>query len=60
MLYVHLLAACPNTAYLEWHAFGLDRYMANPLTVVEGYTTAPDRPGHGIEFDWEMLRAHRV
>lgn len=59
-LHVHLLAACPNTAYLEWHAFGLDRYMADSLTVVDGYATAPDRPGHGIEFDWEMLRAHRV
>ncbi len=51
-LHVHLLAACPNTAYLEWHAFGLDQFMAQPLTVADGFATAPDRPGHGIEFDW--------
>jgi L-alanine-DL-glutamate epimerase-like enolase superfamily enzyme len=59
-VHVHLLAACPNAAYLEWHAFGLDRVMAEPLTVSEGVCRAPDRPGHGIDFDWERLAAHRV
>lgn len=59
-LHIHLLAASPNAAYLEWHAFGLDRYMADPLTVKEGYATAPERPGHGIDFDWDKLGAHRV
>ena len=59
-LHVHLLAAAPNAAYLEWHAFGLDRYMAAPLTVHEGFATAPERPGHGIDLDWEKLNAHRV
>ena len=54
-LHIHCLAAAPNAAYLEWHAFGLDRFMADPLTVSEGYATAPERPGHGIEFDWEHL-----
>ncbi len=59
-LHVHLLAAAPNAAYLEWHAFGLDRFMADPLCVAEGYATAPERPGHGVDFDWERLDAHRV
>lgn len=59
-LHVHLLAACPNAAYLEWHAFGLDAVMADPLTVSEGFATAPDRPGHGIDFDWDKLAAHAV
>ena len=54
-LHIHLLGAAPNAAYLEWHAFGLDRYMAEPLTVSEGYATAPERPGHGISFDWDRL-----
>ena len=54
-LHIHCLAAAPNAAYLEWHAFGLDRFIADPLTVSEGYATAPERPGHGIEFDWEHL-----
>jgi L-alanine-DL-glutamate epimerase-like enolase superfamily enzyme len=59
-LHVHLLAACPNTAYLEWHAFGLDKFMAQPLTVQKGFATAPDRPGHGIEFDWEGMQGYLV
>jgi len=58
-LHIHCMAAAPNAAYLEWHAFDLGRYMASPLTVSEGYATAPDRPGHGVEFDWERLGALR-
>lgn len=58
-LHVHLLAACPNSTYLEWHAFGLDAYMAEPLTVSEGHVMAPERPGHGISFDWDKLDALR-
>ena len=52
---VHLLAACPNRAYLEAHSFGLDRYIAEPLRLVDGAAIAPERPGHGIGFDWEGL-----
>ena len=58
-LHVHLLAAAPNAAYLEWHAFGLDRFVAEPLTVTDGFATAPERPGHGIDFDWDKLEAHK-
>ncbi len=59
-VHVHLLAACPNAAYLEWHGFALDRFMAEPLTVSGGFATAPERPGHGIDFDWDRLRAHQA
>ncbi len=52
---VHLLAACPNRSYLEAHGFGLDRYIAEPLRLVDGNAIATDRPGHGIEFDWAGL-----
>jgi len=52
---VHLLAACPNRSYLEAHGFGLERYIAEPLTIQEGFALAPDRPGHGIDFDWQGL-----
>ncbi len=58
-LHVHLLGAIPNASYLEAHGFGLDNYIAQPLKVVEGYATAPDRPGHGVEFDWKALEAVR-
>jgi len=57
---VHLLAACPNRSYLEAHGFGLDRYIAKPLQIQEGFAIAPDRPGHGIEFDWAGLERCRV
>ena len=54
---VHLLAACPNRSYLEAHGFGLDRYIAEPLRIEDGVAVAPDRPGHGIQFDWKGLDA---
>ena len=59
-LHVHLLAAVPNASYLEVHGFGLENFMAEPLTVSEGYATAPDRPGHGVSFDWKGLEALRA
>ncbi len=52
---VHLLAACPNRSYLEAHGFGLDRYIAEPMTLRDGCATAGNRPGHGIQFDWAAL-----
>ena len=52
---VHLLAACPNRSYLEAHGFGLERYIAEPLQIKDGFALAPDRPGHGIAFDWSGL-----
>jgi len=55
---VHLLAACPNCSFLEIHGFGLDRYVAEPLPLREGNAIAPDRPGHGISFDWSGLGRH--
>jgi L-alanine-DL-glutamate epimerase-like enolase superfamily enzyme len=55
-LTVHLLAAAPNRSYLEVHGFGLDRYIARPVTITEGNAMAPERPGHGIEFDWAALQ----
>jgi L-alanine-DL-glutamate epimerase-like enolase superfamily enzyme len=57
---VHLLAAVPNRSYLEAHGFGLDRYIAEPLTIEDGFAIAPIRPGHGIEFDWKALHAIRA
>jgi L-alanine-DL-glutamate epimerase-like enolase superfamily enzyme len=57
---VHLLAAAPNRSYLEAHGFGLDRYIAAPLSIEDGCAIAPDRPGHGIEFDWKGLEPLRA
>lgn len=57
---VHLLAAVPNRSYLEAHGFGLDNYIAEPLRIEGGFALAPDRPGHGIVFDWTRLEAIRA
>jgi L-alanine-DL-glutamate epimerase-like enolase superfamily enzyme len=56
---VHLLAACPNATYLEAHGFGLDDYVEQPLQIREGRAIAPDRPGHGVVFDWDKLKTIR-
>lgn len=57
---VQLLAACPNRSYLEAHGFGLDRYIEQPMTIREGNAVAPDRPGHGVSFDWRGLEGIRA
>ena len=59
-LHVHLLSAIPNASYLEAHGFGLDAFIQHHLEIQEGYATAPDRPGHGVEFDWDALESCRV
>lgn len=50
----------PNRSYLEAHGFGLDRFIAEPLRLEDGLAVAPDRPGHGIEFDWKALEGVRA
>jgi L-alanine-DL-glutamate epimerase-like enolase superfamily enzyme len=59
-LHVHLLAAAPNGIYLEVHGFGLERFVAHPLKIENGEAVAPDRPGHGVEFNWQALAEHEV
>ena len=57
---VQLLAACPNRSYLEAHGFGLDAFVENPLVIEDGHAIAPDRPGHGVDFDWDKLESVRA
>jgi L-alanine-DL-glutamate epimerase-like enolase superfamily enzyme len=59
-LHVHLLAAVPNASFLEAHGFGLERFMAEPLRIRDGIALAPERPGHGVELDWQGLEALRA
>jgi L-alanine-DL-glutamate epimerase-like enolase superfamily enzyme len=59
-LHVHLLAAVPNASFLEAHGFGLERFMAEPLRIRDGLAIAPERPGHGVELDWQGLEALRA
>ena len=60
-LHVHLLAAVPNKSYLEVHGFGLERFIASPMCLTDtGHAIAPERPGHGVEFDWAGLEVYRA
>lgn len=55
-IHVHLLAAIPNPSFVEYHLFRLDDYLRKPLPIVDGCLQAPDKPGHGVEFDLEKLK----
>jgi L-alanine-DL-glutamate epimerase-like enolase superfamily enzyme len=59
-IHVHLLAAVPNASFLEVHGFGLERFIEEPLTLDEGVAHAPERPGHGIAFDFAAMESIRV
>lgn len=59
-LHVHLLAAVPNRSFLEVHGFGLERFIAEPLRLEDGLAVAPERPGHGVTFDWAALEKLRA
>ena len=59
-IHVHLLAATSNNAYLEVHGFGLGPYIEHSLEIRDGFATAPDRSGHGMNFDWEKLESFRL
>ncbi|MCF7549468.1 mandelate racemase/muconate lactonizing enzyme family protein [Pseudonocardia sp. WMMC193] len=58
-LHVHLVAAGRATTWLE-HFPLLDDLLAETLTIKDGVTTPPDRPGHGLRFDEGRVGAHTV
>ena len=43
---------------LEFHAWRIDEFIESPLIVNNGYTIAPDLPGHGINFDFDKLNQY--
>jgi L-alanine-DL-glutamate epimerase-like enolase superfamily enzyme len=57
---IQLPAAVPNRSYLEVYGFGLERFLTHSLEVQDGFATAPERPGHGVEFDRQALDAART
>ena len=59
-LHLHLLAAIPNASFLEVHSFGLERFIKNPPQLKDGIMKAPNAPGHGVQFDWDLLRDYEV
>lgn len=58
-IHVHLLGAVPNGSWLEFHGFGLERFLAaGPLRLEDGCAAAPERPGHGVALDFDALAPH--
>ena len=57
-LHLHLLASIPNASFLEVHGFGLERFETTAPELQDGYMLASEKPGHGVEFDWEALRPY--
>ena len=58
-LSAHLLAASPTAHWLEYVDWAAP-ILAEPLRVVDGYATAPDRPGNGITWNPDAVARHRV
>lgn len=59
-LHVSLVAARGPDGWVEVHGFQIDRHTLHPLKLENARLVAPDRPGVGVEFDWDRLAPHRV
>src|SRR5271168_2277784 len=58
-LNVQLLASVPNGLWIEDMGLSDDLWI-EPVPVVNGMITAPERPGHGLAFKPEILRDYAV
>lgn len=58
-LTVHSMAAAPTRTHMEAHGFAMGDYMDQQMTIEDGFVTAPDRPGHGIDLDFGLLEQFR-
>jgi muconate cycloisomerase len=61
----HLVVACPNMQVERYPGdmLGADyheiRVVKSPLSIVGPMTTITDRPGLGVEVDWQLVRQCR-
>jgi L-alanine-DL-glutamate epimerase-like enolase superfamily enzyme len=58
-LNVQLLASIPNGVWIEDMGLSNDLFV-DPVPVINGMITAPERPGHGLAFRPEILRECRI
>src|SRR5690606_35549993 len=63
-LHVHLVAATPNTTYVEWmpddHIVNFRRLINRQLVAENGDILLPDGPGLGFEFDDAAIEQYGV
>ena len=44
---------------MEWHSFPINEYSKYPILLDEnGWAIAPDNPGIGVEFDFDLVSPH--
>ncbi|HEX4252041.1 MAG TPA: enolase C-terminal domain-like protein, partial [Pseudonocardia sp.] len=56
---VHLLAATPTAHWLEYVDWAAP-LLLEPLRIVGGVATPPDRPGNGLEWDTAAVTRYRI
>ncbi|MGW4485026.1 enolase C-terminal domain-like protein [Amycolatopsis sp. NPDC004368] len=56
---VHLLAASPTAHWLEYVDWAAP-VLREPLPIIGGHATPPERPGNGLEWDAEAVARYRV
>ena len=54
----HLLAATPTAHWLEYVDWA-DAILQEPLKVVDGCVTPPDRPGNGLNWNMDAVKRYR-
>ncbi|MBI4305892.1 MAG: mandelate racemase/muconate lactonizing enzyme family protein [Chloroflexi bacterium] len=63
-IHIHLVAAISNGLILEYYRDSVDpmhgRIYEDTLRIKDGYVYAPDRPGIGLQINYEALEKHRV
>ena len=63
-VHIHLVTAISNGLILEYYRDSVDPMHGNmykdTLAIKDGYVYAPDRPGLGLELNYEALEPHRV
>ena len=52
---VHLATSLPECLYMEFSDLTWNEFAQEPMRFEDGYAVAPDRPGHGIELDYDKI-----
>ena len=45
---------------MEYHSFPIDQYTEQPVEIREHRAVAPDVPGIGVSFLWDMLAPYQI